>query len=534
MTIDRPARRFVSVDGRRVHYRRVGEGPPLVMLHGSPGNSEMMLHEMAACAPHFTCIALDTPGFGDSDALAGDELTVSDLAHATADAMAALGLPPCLLFGTHTGAAIALELGARRPERASGLILDAVPLFTPAEIEEIFRDFFVPLVVDPLGGHFISTWMRFRDQFTWFPWLSRNVTRLNPVDRPTPAEIDHWVMMYYRSCKSYIPAYRAACYYGPFAYDAVQAVQLPAVFMASAEDMLFSHLDRLPALKEGQRIERLSYDPPAKYAAIARFSDELSSEASPVPKAGTRLVGRDPAVQFIDTPDGQVYIRCYGDPTKPAVFLLHDAPGTGLALDATAQSLRSTAWIIVPDLPGNGESEAPRSEAPVIEASARAISAIADALALKRFTIAATGCGCAVAARFAALNDPRLNAVLLEDVPVPDEATAIAIAPDIALSATGAHWIEAWLTVRDSQIYKPWFDGRVQAHRRTQGNFEGQWLHDQTFALMKARATYHLLPRAAFRFDGAAALALASVPVKVATDGALESLILTSLKEDYP
>jgi pimeloyl-ACP methyl ester carboxylesterase len=37
-------RHFVEVDGRRVHYRTCGSGPPLVLLHGSPGDSTVVEH----------------------------------------------------------------------------------------------------------------------------------------------------------------------------------------------------------------------------------------------------------------------------------------------------------------------------------------------------------------------------------------------------------------------------------------------------------------------------------------------------------
>jgi pimeloyl-ACP methyl ester carboxylesterase len=152
---------------------------------------------------------------------------------------------------------------------------------------------------------------------------------------------------------------------------------------------------------------------------------------------------------------------------------------------------------------------------------------IADALSVTRFTIAAIGCGCAVAAAFAVRGDPRLVALLLEDVPMPDEAIAAAIAPEIPLSPEGAHWIQAWLMVRDGQIYKPWFDGRVAAQRQTQGNFDAGWLHDQTFALMKSRASYYRLPREAYHYDCAAVLAKATVPIKIAPSDCLTALILS-------
>jgi len=524
-------RGYLTVNGRRVHYRRMGEGPPLVMLHGSPGDSEVVAEEMHVASQMFTCFALDTPGFGGSDPLPGVTLTVRDLAQATAQAMAALRLPPCRVYGTHTGAAIGVELGVGWPDQVSGLVLEGLPAFTENEISILFEGYFAPLVVDPLGGHFTSTWVRFRDQFTWFPWLSRHVSRLNPVDRPTPEEIDPWVSMFYRSCKTYGPAYRAACYYGQAAITAAAALERPCVFMASAEDMLFPHLDRLPPLREGQRIERLAYDPPAKFAAIARFLAELPGEPNGEPIApATTLSGADPAIGFVGSADRQVFLRAYGDPTRPAVILLHDAPATGLALQVLARSLAGDAYVLVPDLPGVGETPAPQDQQPILEAAADAIAAVADSLALDQFRIGALGLGCAPAAVFAARGDPRLAAVLLESPPEPSAALAEAIAPDLALTPEGSHWLKAWLMLRDNEIYQPWFDGAVAAQRKVQGNFDAGWLHDQTVALMKSRATYSRLPRAAALFDLSESLSAAAAPVSVAQTGDLATLIISNLR----
>jgi pimeloyl-ACP methyl ester carboxylesterase len=520
-------RHYLDVNGRRVHYRRAGKGPPVVMLHASPANSEMVLGEMAAAAPYFTCFALETPGFGESDALPPENLKVADLAGATAAAMEALGLPPCPVFGTHTGALIAVELGAGWPERVTGLVLEGLPIFNDDEIANLFKDFYVTFPPDPLGGHLTDTWMRFRDQFTWFPWPSRTVARLNPIDRPTPEAIQHWVMMYYRASRKYMPAYVAVLNHGYAARDAAAKLTVPALIAASKTDMLYEHMKRLPPLKAGQSWDRFPEDIDAKHSAIVHALRQIPVSKVEIPLA-VKFAGTDPAVGYVDTPDGQVFVRCYGDTTKPALFLLHDAPGTGLALEDMARSLAGGYYVVLPDLPGTGESDNPAPDRSVLSAAADALPIITDALGVTRFTIAAIGCGCAVAAVFAAKGDPRLIALLLEDVPVPDEAIAASIAPEIPLSPEGAHWIQAWLMVRDGQIYKPWFDGRVAAQRHTQGNFNAQWLHDQTFALMKSRTSYYRLPREAYRYDCAAALAKATVPVKIAPSDGLAALILST------
>jgi pimeloyl-ACP methyl ester carboxylesterase len=230
-------------------------------------------------------------------------------------------------------------------------------------------------------------------------------------------------------------------------------------------------------------------------------------------------------VQFIDCRDGQMLVRCYGKPGRRATILLHDAPGSGLALQPLAQRLAGDRYVLVPDLPGNGESDAPDSARPILDASAASVQALADALDLHSFSIGALGCGCAVAALLAASGDRRIESLHLAALPAVSEDVAQAIAPQLPLTAEGSHWVKAWLMVRDSQIYDPWYAGTVTSQRSDQGNFDADWLHEQTFALMKSRTSYQRLPQAAYRFDAHAALRQASVPVHLAADRDLGRLL---------
>ena len=59
-------RHFIRVGNRRVHYRKAGSGPTLLMVHQSPRSSAEYEPLMEKWAQHFTCIAPDTPGFGQS------------------------------------------------------------------------------------------------------------------------------------------------------------------------------------------------------------------------------------------------------------------------------------------------------------------------------------------------------------------------------------------------------------------------------------------------------------------------------------
>src|SRR5688500_9437278 len=60
-------RHFVTLGERQVHYRRMGNGPALVMLHALPRSSRDLLPMMKeAAAAGFTAIAPDFAGYGNS------------------------------------------------------------------------------------------------------------------------------------------------------------------------------------------------------------------------------------------------------------------------------------------------------------------------------------------------------------------------------------------------------------------------------------------------------------------------------------
>src|SRR3712207_2977573 len=54
-----------------LHYEDVGDGPPLLLLHGNPTSSFLYRHVIAGLRDRFRCIAPDYPGFGRSVAPPG-------------------------------------------------------------------------------------------------------------------------------------------------------------------------------------------------------------------------------------------------------------------------------------------------------------------------------------------------------------------------------------------------------------------------------------------------------------------------------
>jgi CubicO group peptidase (beta-lactamase class C family) len=99
-------RDVVSVrDRTRIHYRKLGEGPGMVLLHGYPQTGHMWRKVMPALAERFTVVAPDLRGYGDSDRPIGgyDKRT---MAADVADVIRALGVEPVVLVGHDRGARV--------------------------------------------------------------------------------------------------------------------------------------------------------------------------------------------------------------------------------------------------------------------------------------------------------------------------------------------------------------------------------------------------------------------------------------------
>lgn len=145
----------------QIHYRAAGSGSglPLVLLHQTASDSVMYEPLMRALASETRLIALDTPGFGGSFAFDGAP-TVERWAEALADALDALGVSACNLFGHHTGASIAAQIAVDRPGLVHALALSGPP-YLSAEQRARFLATAVYRITPSLdGAHLGAIWQR--------------------------------------------------------------------------------------------------------------------------------------------------------------------------------------------------------------------------------------------------------------------------------------------------------------------------------------------------------------------------------------
>ncbi len=112
----------VWANGVEIAYERVGEGPPLVFVHGAAEDGRVWQPQVGALADEFTVVAWDEPGAGGSgDVPAGFGL--ADYADCLAAVVQKLALGPAHVAGVSWGGTVVLELYRRHPGLVGSLIL---------------------------------------------------------------------------------------------------------------------------------------------------------------------------------------------------------------------------------------------------------------------------------------------------------------------------------------------------------------------------------------------------------------------------
>jgi pimeloyl-ACP methyl ester carboxylesterase len=204
-------RGYAGDPGAQLHYRALGEGPPVFLLHASPLSSAFMLGQMQALADAgFCAIALDTPGYGQSDPLPQTPTNLGDYAKAFLAGIDALSIDKFGLYGTATGAQLALAIARSAPDRVARMVLDNCALFTPENIAAWEPEYFPDLSPQADGSHMAKVWEVARRQFISFPWFSQAPE--HQLNRPAPplAMVQSMANHFLLATPSYDLAYRLA------------------------------------------------------------------------------------------------------------------------------------------------------------------------------------------------------------------------------------------------------------------------------------------------------------------------------------
>jgi pimeloyl-ACP methyl ester carboxylesterase len=168
---------YLEVPSGRVHVRTARPSTPqdradlerkplLLLAHQSPLSSRRYRQALDRLAGFCLPVAIDTPGYGESDSPRG-EWGVADYADVLWHVADALGRERAWLFGRATGAVFALHAAALQPARVAGLVLHGLPVYTEQEKADRLSTFAPPYGLDSDGAHLRWIWSRIRAEYPW-------------------------------------------------------------------------------------------------------------------------------------------------------------------------------------------------------------------------------------------------------------------------------------------------------------------------------------------------------------------------------
>ncbi len=255
---------FVAVPHGQVHFRYGGSGPVVVMLHDSPRSSVLHAPNIEWLGEHFTVIALDTPGYGNSTPLPQPAPTIEDFADALADTLGALGIERCALYGFHTGAKIALQFAADHPERVSLAVLDGLALPAETASAEYLERYLQPFEPTADGSYLARQWTRILDFHRYYPWFAPSAATRVRMPLPGDASLHEYATDVFMAGPHWVDAYRAALSYA--AGPVIATLRSRTVFMCREDDVLYGFARRI-ATTAAQPVQRRA--DPAAHGPVA-------------------------------------------------------------------------------------------------------------------------------------------------------------------------------------------------------------------------------------------------------------------------
>ncbi len=114
----------VTANGLQIHYRDVGDGFPIVFLHGFTGSTRNWALTVPALWDRFRCVSLDHPGHGQSEKATDTAFyAIPNMAAVAYAAIREIGIEECYLVGHSMGGMISQHVILDHPQLVRALVL---------------------------------------------------------------------------------------------------------------------------------------------------------------------------------------------------------------------------------------------------------------------------------------------------------------------------------------------------------------------------------------------------------------------------
>jgi pimeloyl-ACP methyl ester carboxylesterase len=482
------------VDGRygQMHYRiavppqaDTTEHPPIIFFHQSPSSGRPFEGLVSEMGRDRIAIAVDTPGFGDSDAPPSPP-TIADYAAAMVSFLDALNIGEVDVFGDHTGAKVAVELSLQQPDRVRRLVFNACPVYSPEKMAEMMEHLEAERpkdVVPEDGSHILHRW-----------WGMKGMYK---PDAP--------MELYNRDFCESLRGLDLAWYGHNAAFavkhsDNLPHVSQPILILCPDDGLWGATMAAGPYLKNGRILELPQFGMGAisqhsnEIAQILRefldepAEDDLPREAPLDPPPAPTIRKKSVRRRFVNTRAGQVHIRL-AEPENSArvpVMLLHMSPVSSRNFVPQLERLGADRLAFAVDIPGFGESEAPPKLPSIGDLADIMTDVIKEVGEGEPIDLMGDHTGAVIAIDLAARYPELIRKVALNTVPyfgAEARAERVAHSAYTEPAEDGAHLTSRWQSM--ARLYGPYMDMRavetnfVEALR---GGPFGHWGHHAVFS----------------------------------------------------
>ncbi|WP_121065058.1 alpha/beta fold hydrolase [Maribacter vaceletii] len=239
-----------------MNFYILGAGPALVMFHPSPHSAELLLPLAKELALDYTVICVDTPGYGKSDALPNTPNNLSDYTKVLHDFFKKMGIELPILYGSATGAQLAIRYALDFPNEVSHIFLDNAAHFNEVLRKRILKHYFPDLTPEINGSHIRKIWEITNKMFQFFPWCFNEEEYA--LHRPqVPKEVLHTIALdFFKAGENYFLAYKTAFMHEKAEY--VQQLKVPTTIFRWKGSIIKKYIDDLLAFEFPSCVETVS------------------------------------------------------------------------------------------------------------------------------------------------------------------------------------------------------------------------------------------------------------------------------------
>jgi pimeloyl-ACP methyl ester carboxylesterase len=125
---------------KQISYKDEGQGTTLVFIHAFPTDQRLWLPQQQVLKNYFRIITLDLWGFGQSEAVDGQAITMQDYADEVKQLLDNLHIQQAIIAGESMGGYIALAFLEKYPQQVAGLILSDTQTIADSEETKANRE----------------------------------------------------------------------------------------------------------------------------------------------------------------------------------------------------------------------------------------------------------------------------------------------------------------------------------------------------------------------------------------------------------